>query len=84
MAVPTDQLADVELSVHDPLTVQDSDPNETYEAGAEMLTLPVIVTSPDSEVKAPPDIVSPEPTVRELVPLARIPPERVRDPLNVS
>ncbi len=84
VAVPTDQLADVELFVHEPLTVQDSEPKTMYDAVAVIETLPVMLTAPDVDVSPPPDNVSPAPAVRAFVPLARVPPESVRSPAVVS
>ena len=84
VAVPIDQLAAVELFVHEPLTVQDSEPKAMYEAAAAIDTLPVMVTPPEVEVSAPPDIVSPAFAVSAFVPLASVPPERVSSPAVVS
>lgn len=84
VAVPMDQLADVELLVQDPLTVHVSDPKEMNEAAAEMVTFPVTATAPDVDVSAPPDIVTPEFTVSGLTPFARVPPDSVRRPPIVS
>lgn len=84
VAVPMDQLADVELLVQDPLTVHASDPKEMNEAAAEMVTFPVTATAPDVDVSAPPDIVTPEFAVSGLTPFARVPPDRVRRPPIVS
>src|SRR5207249_10681268 len=47
-------------------------------------TLPMIVTAPEVEVSAPPDIVSPAFAVSAFVPLARVPPERASRPAIVS
>src|SRR2546428_11340115 len=43
-----------------------------------------MLTAPDVEVSAPPDIVSPALAVSAFVPFARMPPERVRSPAVVS
>src|SRR5437867_10924947 len=43
-----------------------------------------MLTTPEVEVIAPPDIVSPALAVRAFAPLARMPPERVRSPAVVS
>src|SRR5207247_10955650 len=58
VAVPTDQLADVELFAHEPVTVQDSEPKEKKEAGAEIGTLPVMLTAAAVEMSAPRDKVT--------------------------
>ena len=84
VAVPIDQLADVELFVHEPLTVQDSEPNAMYEAAEEIVTFPAIATAPEVEVSAPPDIVRPAFAVSPFVPFASVPPDRVRSPPAVS
>ena len=84
VAVPIDQLADVELLVQDPLTVHDSEPNAMYEAAAEIVTFPVMLTAPEVEVSAPPDSVSPAFAVKGFAPFASVPPERVRIPATVS
>lgn len=49
-----------------------------------MFTSPAMLTAPEVDESAPPDIVSPAPTVSVFVPLARVPPDRVRSPLVVS
>lgn len=84
VAVPIDQLADVELFVHEPLTVQDSEPNAMYEAAEEIATFPAIATAPEVDVSAPPDIVRPALAVSPFVPFASVPPDRVRSPPAVS
>jgi hypothetical protein len=84
VAVPIDQLADVEPFVHEPLTVQDSEPNAMYEAAEEIVTFPMIATAPEVEVSAPPDIVRPAFAVSPFVPFASVPPDRVRSPPAVS
>jgi len=84
VAVPIDQFPDVELLVQEPLTVQSSEPNEMYEAAAEMFTFPVILTAPEVEVSAPPDIVRPALAVSAFAPFASIPAERVSIPATVS
>src|SRR5437879_10713612 len=43
-----------------------------------------MLTAPDVEVSAPPDIVSPALAVSAFVPFARMPPERVSSPAVVS
>src|SRR5213083_2051363 len=43
-----------------------------------------MLTTPEVDVIAPPDIVSPVLAVRAFAPLARMPPERVRSPAVVS
>src|SRR5207249_10780228 len=43
-----------------------------------------MLTTPEVEVIAPPDIVSPALAVRAFAPFARMPPERVRRPAVVS
>jgi hypothetical protein len=72
VAVPTDQLAEVELFVHEPDTVQFSDPKAMYDV-EEMLTLPVTVTVPDVDSRAPPPRVRFPLTVRAFVPFVRLP-----------
>src|SRR5437870_8289934 len=43
-----------------------------------------MLTAPDVEVSAPPDIVNPTLAVRAFVPLAKVPPDRVSSPAVVS
>src|SRR5438093_13586646 len=43
-----------------------------------------MLTAPDVEVSAPPDIVSPALAVSAFVPLAKVPPDRVSSPAVVS
>src|SRR5439155_23944244 len=58
VAVPTDQLADVELFAHEPVTVQDSEPTEMEEAGAEIARLAGILLALDVEMSAARDNVA--------------------------
>jgi len=83
VAVPADQLEEVELFVHDPLTVHVSDPKAMYEDAAETVTLPVMLTTPDTDVSAPPERVSPAFAVKTFAPFASVPPDRVSSPLVV-
>jgi hypothetical protein len=54
VAVPGFQDAEVELFVHVPAIVHVSDPKAMYELADEMLTIPLMVTLPDVDVRAPP------------------------------
>src|SRR5207247_4677472 len=47
-------------------------------------TLPGMLTDPEGEVSAPPDIVKPALAVSAFVPLAKVPPDRVSSPAVVS
>jgi len=84
VAVPINQFPDVELLVQEPLTVHNSEPNAMYEAAAEMFTFPVMLTAPEVEVSAPPDIVRPALAVSAFAPFPSVPPESVRIPVTVS
>ena len=55
--VPASHAASVVELVHVPLTVHVSEPKSICDTEFEMLTEPVIDTSPDVEVRSPPDIV---------------------------
>src|SRR5207237_10820937 len=57
VAVPTDQLADVELFAHEPVTVQDSEPKEMSEAAAEIALLPGMLTATGVDMRVPSDYV---------------------------
>jgi hypothetical protein len=77
--VPASQtVPSVDAFVHVPLTVHDSLPKAIAEPAAEILTFPVTVTFPLVDVRSPPDIVRFPFTVNVFVPLANVPPERVR------
>jgi len=79
LPVPADHDAEVDPFVQLPETVQASEPKAMYEVAAEISTLPVIVTSPDAEVRYPPARVRSPSTVKGLPPFARLPAESVRD-----
>ncbi len=64
--------------VHVPLTVHDSEPKSIAEAALEILTLRVIVTFPEVDVRSPPVINRSRLIVRVVVPLAYVPPEIVK------
>ncbi len=69
--------ASVDAFVHIPLTVHVSLPKSIAEPTAEMLTAPVTTTLPLVLVRSPPFIVR-LPAVKVVVPLAYVPPERVK------
>ena len=66
----------VDEFVHEPSIIHVSEPKSIAEEADEMLTLPVIETAPDVEVRSPPLIVN-EPAVNVRVFLASVPPEIV-------
>ena len=75
VTVPASQMApSVELLVHDPLTVQLSEPKSIAEAAEVMLTFPPTVTLPETDVRSPPVIVKLLPTDSVKVPLTTRPP----------
>jgi len=77
VAVPLLHDALVVAFVHVLDTDQDSDPNWMYEEALLMFTVPLTVTLPDVDVRAPPDIVRlAADSVK--VPFAKTPPLRIR------
>ena len=70
--VPADQLAEVELFVHEPPKDQDAPPKEKYPAALTVM-FPVMLLVPDAPERIPPESAARDVAVRSYVSVLRVP-----------